>query len=141
MLNEATKRRISDYLGLALGLFLSAQVTAASNEYDLRNSISRLYYAFFHVGLAFLLSQGEQVDHFRHSHGRVQAAIGKRMGKPLGRFVREIYQARLKADYEPGFFRSAYGTDMERARLDLRNMLKAANANFYWIYQESRKAL
>ena len=103
--------------------------------------MSRLYYAFFHVSLAFLLSQGEPIERFRHSHGKVQTAIGKRMGKQLSRFVREIYQDRLRADYEPNFFSSRYAGNIEKARLDAHNMIKLANTNFYWIYQEARKVL
>jgi uncharacterized protein (UPF0332 family) len=141
MLTEATKRRITEYLGLAMGLFLSAQVTATSNEYDLRNSASRLYYALFHVSLAFLLSQGDDIEKLRSSHGTVQAAIAKRMGKPLGRFVRTVYESRLRADYEPDFFVRTYGSDLEKARADLGSVRRSANGNFYWIYQEARKVL
>ncbi|HEY2168897.1 MAG TPA: hypothetical protein VGJ30_04685 [Candidatus Angelobacter sp.] len=141
MLTEQTKKRISDYLGLAMGLFISVRVTAISNEYDLRNSASRLYYALFHVSLAFLLSQGEEIDKIRRFHGQVHTAVGKRMGKPLDRFVRAVYDARLKADYEPDFFVRKYGSDLEKARAEMSYVLKSANANFYWIYQEARKAL
>jgi uncharacterized protein (UPF0332 family) len=141
MTSEETKRRISEYLGLSLGLFLSGQVSAASTEYDVRNAFSRLYYAFFHVSLAFLLSQGENIDLYRRTHGDVHAAIDRRMGKYLGRFLRELYRSRQQADYEPAFFDRSYGRDIERARADLRNLLNRANRNYYWIYNESRKAL
>jgi uncharacterized protein (UPF0332 family) len=141
MPTDEVKRRISDYLGLALGLFLSAQFSAASTEYEVRNGFSRLYYAFFHVSLAFLLSQGEDIDKYRKRHGEVHAAVDKRMGKPLGKFLRELYRSRQRADYEPDFLGVSYGGDLERARTDAWVLSNRAKRNFYWIYNESRKAL
>jgi uncharacterized protein (UPF0332 family) len=141
MTSEETKRRISEYLGLSLGLFLSVRISATSTEYEVRNGFSRLYYAFFHASLALLLSQGENIDAYRRTHGDVHTAIDRRMGKYFGRFLRELYRSRQQADYEPGFFDHSYGRDIERARADVRNLLNRANRNYYWIYNESRKAL
>ncbi|HTW56918.1 MAG TPA: hypothetical protein VMD99_02180 [Terriglobales bacterium] len=141
MTDEDTKRRISEHLGLGLGLFLSIQFQATSTEYEIRNGLSRLYYAFFHASLAFLMSQGENVDEYRRAHGDVHSAIDRRMGKYFGRFIRELYRSRQQADYEPEFFGRSYGRDIERARADSRNLMGRANRNFYWIYNESRKAL
>src|SRR5271169_2147697 len=109
MLTEEVKRRVSDYLGLALGLFLSVQFSATCTEYEVRNGLSRLYYAFFHASLALLLSQGEDIDTYRRQHGNVHAAVDRRMGKPLGRFLRELYRSRQRADYEPDFLGVSYG--------------------------------
>lgn len=141
MLTEEIKKRISDYLGLSLGLFLSVQFSAASSEYDVRNGLSRLYYAFFHASLAFLLSQGENIDRIRKEHGRVQAAVARRMGKPLGNFLHDLYRSRQRADYEPTFLAAAYGGDIEKARTDALLLADRAKRNFYWIYNESRKVL
>jgi uncharacterized protein (UPF0332 family) len=141
MLAEDEKKRVTEYLGLSLGLFLSVQFSAQSNEYDLRNGFSRLYYAFFHVSLAFLLTQSEPIDDYRRDHGRVHTAVDRRMGKSLGRFLRELYKGRQQADYEPAFFLGKYGKDLERARADAQNPLNRANRQFYWIYNESRKVL
>jgi uncharacterized protein (UPF0332 family) len=141
MTTEETRKAISDYLGLALGVFLSVQFSPTCTEYDVRNGRSRLYYAFFHASLAFLLSKGENIDAYRWKHGDVHAAVGRHMGKYLGKFVRDLYRSRLKADYEPRFFSRSYGGDIERARVDARTELDRAKQNFYWIYYESRKAL
>ncbi len=141
MVTAETKRRISDHLELALGFFLLVQLSAKSTEYELRSGRSRLYYAFFHAGLALLLSQGEDIDQFRWAHGGVHAAIDRRMGKYFGRFLRELYRSRQQADYEPGFFLGAYRGDIETARQDARNLVMRANQNFYWIYNESKKVL
>jgi uncharacterized protein (UPF0332 family) len=141
IVSDDDKKRITDYLGLAMGLMLSVQVTSTSSEYQIRNSYSRLYYAFFHVGLALLLSQGENIDRFRHDHGRVHEAIGRRLGKYVGRFVRDLYKSRLEADYEPRMFVMHYGNNLENARSAGVLILERAKQNFYWIYQEARKNL
>jgi|ERR1700733_2637146 uncharacterized protein (UPF0332 family) len=141
MLTEGNKRRISDHLGLALGLFVSVQFSPTSTEYDVRNGFSRLYYAFFHASLAFLLSQGEDIDVFRWHHGDLHTAVGKLMGKYLGKFFRDLYKTRQQADYEPSFFSRSFGGNLDKARAEAQNLLRRANKNFYWIYHESRKAL
>ncbi len=141
MLTEEVKRRVSDYLGLGFGLFLSVEFTATCTEYDVRNGLSRLYYAFFHASLAFLLSQGEDIDTYRRKHGNVHAAIDRRMGKPFGRLLRELYRSRQRADYEPDFLDVSYGGELERARAAARTTLSRGKQNFYWIYNECRKSL
>jgi len=141
MLTDDARKRVFDYLSLSIGLFLSVQFSAASTEYHIRNGFSRLYYAFFHVSLGFLTSQGEDIDVFRKDHGMVQAAVKRRMGKYMDRFIHDLYRARLQADYEPLFFHSKYGGDLERARTDALKTLERASKNFYWIYWETRKVL
>lgn len=141
VLQNETRRRISGYLGLSLGLFLSVRFSATCTEYEVRNGFSRLYYAFFHVALAFLLSQGDNVDAYRRQHGGVHTAVDRRMGKYLGRFLRELYKARQQADYDPAFFTTKYRGEIESARVDAQLLLARASRNFYWIYNESRKAL
>jgi uncharacterized protein (UPF0332 family) len=141
MPSEKDKRRTVEHLGLALGLFLSVDFSATGTEYDVRNGFSRLYYAFFHASLAFLMSQGEDVDTYRWRHGSVHAAVDRRMGKYLGRLFRELYRFRQLADYEPSFLAKSYAGDLERARVDAQTVLGRATQNFYWIYNESRKDL
>lgn len=141
MLTDDSKKRIFDYLSLSLGLFLSVQFSAASTEYNIRNGFSRLYYAFFHVTLGFLISQGEDIQVLQKDHGMVQGAVKRRMGKYMDKFVHELYRQRLQADYEPSFLRTKYGGDLERARMDALATLQRATRNFYWIYWEARKAL
>lgn len=141
MLTDETKRRLTDYLGLALGFFLSVRFSATSTEYDIRNGLSRLYYAFFHVCLAFILSQEEDIDKVRHSHGMVHTAVGRRLGKYMDSFLRDLYKSRLESDYEAGLFTRKYGNDLERARSEANLLLDRARRNFYWVYQEARKVL
>ena len=87
------------------------------------------------------MSQGENIDAYRRRHGEVHAAVDKRMGKTLGKFLRELYRSRLRADYEPDFLGVTYAGNLETARIDAWKLLNRAKQNFYWIYNESRKAL
>jgi uncharacterized protein (UPF0332 family) len=135
------KRRLTEHLGLALGFFVSIQFSSQSSEYDIRNGLSRLYYAFFHVCLAFILSQEQDIDKLRHSHGMLHAAIGRQLGKYMDSFLRDVYKSRLESDYEPGSFTRKYRNDLERARAESNLLLERARKNFYWIYQECRKVL
>jgi hypothetical protein len=141
VLTDETKKRLTDHLGLALGFLLSVRFSATATEYDIRNGLSRLYYAFFHVSLAFMLSQEEDIDKLRQSHGSVHAAVGRRLGKYVDSFLRDLYKSRLESDYEPGLFKRKYRNDLERARAEANLLLDRANRNFYWIYHESRKVL
>lgn len=141
MLTDETKRRVTEYLGLALGFFVSVRFSATSTEYGIRSGLSRLYYAFFHVSLAFMLSQEEDIDKLRQSHGRVHTAVGRRLGKYMDSFLRDLYKSRLESDYEPGAFNRKYRNDLEKARAEANLLLERASRNFYWIYQESRKVL
>jgi uncharacterized protein (UPF0332 family) len=141
VLTDETKRRLTEYLGLSLGFFSSVRFSATSSEHDIRNGLSRIYYAFFHVCLAFLLSQQEDIDKLRHNHGMVHASVGRRLGKYMDSFLRDLYRSRLEADYEPGSFTRKYRNDLERARADANLLLERASRNFHWIYRESRKVL
>src|ERR1035437_1017747 len=139
MLTDETKTRINQYRGLALGLFQSVRFPAGCSEYDIRNGLSRLYYAFFHASLALLLSREVNIETIRKSHGMVQTGIDRHLGKSVGRRFRELYAARLQADYEPDMIAVRYHGQLERAQLDADNLRKRTSGDFYWLLQESRK--
>jgi uncharacterized protein (UPF0332 family) len=141
MLTEESKARIIRHRGLALGLFQSVTFVPNCNEYDIRNGFSRLYYAFFHASLPLLASRGVDIEIVRRNHGVLHTEIDKQLGKYFGRFVRELYAARLKADYDPDVIVIKYQGKLERARFDASNLLTRSRPNFNWIQQESKKTL
>jgi uncharacterized protein (UPF0332 family) len=140
-MTKETKEQIVRYRGLALGLFQSISIPPDCNEYDVRNGFSRLYYAFFHASLALLLSRNIDIEVIRKNHGLVHSAVDKQLGRYFGRFVRELYAARLQADYEPNIMVDKYHSQIERARFDANSLLDRARPNFTWIQQESKKVL
>jgi uncharacterized protein (UPF0332 family) len=88
-----------------------------SSETEMRNSLSRMYYATYH--LARILT-GEK------EHGNVQAALKRFDAKSAGE-LRDLYRLRESADYDPDFvieeyesledFRRQFSEDMGRARI------------------------
>ena len=141
MLSAEEKRRVFDHLSLSMGLLSSVKFSASSNEYDIRNGFSRLYYAFFHVSLGLLIAKGVDVDVFRKDHGKVQTQVNRHMGKYMGKTIHNLYRARLQADYEPAFFRAKYGEDPQKAQTDAVTTLQRAKSNFFWIYFQAKGLL
>jgi len=141
MVTNEARTRINQYRGMALGLFQSVGFPPGCGEYVVRNGLSRLYYAFFHASLAFLLSKGVNIDPIRKSHGMVHTEIDKHVGKYVGRRFRELYAARLQSDYEPDMIVARYRGQLDRAALDAGSLLKRISADFYWLQQESKKPL
>jgi len=133
------KAEVAARLRLASGLFDTAVITESSSEYDIRNAMSRLYYAFFHVSVALLLSIGLNVE--SKDHGRVQTAVQRRMGKPLGDSLKKLYRIRKFCDYDAAMFGREYSGDIEKARQENIQTIKRAKTNFHWMYREARKAL
>lgn len=141
MLSEDQKQAVARYLRLAQGLFDTVGVSAASSEYEVRNSISRLYYSFFHASVALLLSIGWDVDAISKDHGRLHDEVQARMGKWMGRFLKALYRSRCRCDYDTTMFEKLYGGDIEKARQETILLLQTASTYFHWLYREARKSL
>jgi len=116
-------------------------IASSSSEYEIRNAISRLYYAFFHASVALLVSIGWETQGISKDHGKIHAAVQARMGKYMGTFLRKLYQNRKLCDYDSSMFERSYGRDLAKARRDVILDIKRAKTNFHWIYQEARKVL
>jgi uncharacterized protein (UPF0332 family) len=116
-------------------------ISSSATEYEIRNSGSRLYYAFFHASLALLASVGIDTDKFSRDHGKVHAAVQARMGKYLGTFLRKLYHNRKLCDYDSRMFEREYGQDIERVRREWVLNVRRAKVNFDWLYQEAGKVL
>lgn len=141
MRTDEQKQAIARYLRLAQGLFDTANITASASEYEIRNAISRLYYAFFHVSLALLLSIGWDVSRISKDHGRLHDAVQARMGKWIGAFLRGLYRNRCQCDYDTTMFERIYSGDVEKARQESILLIQSAGTYFYWLYHEARKSL
>ncbi len=126
---------------MADGFMQTVAISSLASEYEIRNSGSRLYYAFFHASLALLTSVGTDTNRLSRDHGKVHAAVQARMGRPFGKFLEKLYLHRKLCDYDPRMFEQEYGQDTERARQDCENRVRRAKVHFYWMYQEARKAL
>ena len=119
----------------------TVSISSSASEYEMRNSISRLYYAFFHVSLALLRSVQIDTDKFSRDHGKVHAALQARMGKYLGTCLKKLYHRRKLCDYDSDMFEREYSRDVESARRDLLPWIKRETTNFHWLHREARKVL
>ncbi len=141
MLSVEQKDKVASSLRLAAGLMQTVAIASSSSEYEIRNAISRLYYAFFHASVALLVSIGWETQGISKDHGKIHAAVQARMGKYMGTFLRKLYQNRKLCDYDSSMFERSYGRDLAKARRDVILDIKRAKTNFHWIYQEARKVL
>lgn len=141
MLTSEQKAKVASSLRLGDGLMQTVAISSSATEYEIRNSGSRLYYAFFHASLALLASVGIDTDKFSRDHGKVHAAVQARMGKYLGTFLRKLYHNRKLCDYDSRMFEREYGQDIERVRREWVLNVRRAKVNFDWLYQEAGKVL
>lgn len=141
MLTSDQEAKVRSALRLADGLMQTVPISSSASEYEIRNSGSRLYYAFFHASLALLVSVGIDTDRLSRDHGKVHAAVQARMGRYFGTFIGKLYLHRKLCDYDSRFFERQYRNDIELARQDCIIQIKRAVANFHWLYLEARKAL
>lgn len=139
MLTPELKANVASRLRLASGLMATVQIGSQSSEYNIRNSLSRLYYAFFHASLALLTTAEPDIK--KISHGTLHSRIQGRLGKSMGRLVQELRDLRRESDYESKMFSDRYRDNIEEARKQLIVVLKRAKTNFDWLYREADKPL
>jgi len=131
-LTPQVQSQVAARLRLAVGLMDTVEIGALSTEYDIRNSLSRLYYAFFHMGLALLLSSGWDIRTVSKDHGKFQSAMHAGAGKYVGTFIRKLYRFRLLCDYDEAMFQRDYG-DIEKAKQQFMAEVRMAKTNFQWL--------
>jgi uncharacterized protein (UPF0332 family) len=142
-LSPQLQDEIAERLRLASGLMETAEIAPTCSEYELRNSLSRLYYAFFHASIALLSATEPDIAQISRSHGALHARLQRKFGKTMliSRMMRELYEVRKNCDYETGMFRTKYGGNIEAGRKDSILLLKRAKTQFYWLYHQARKYL
>ena len=142
-LSPQLRDEIAERLRLALGLMETAEIAVTCSEYELRNSLSRLYYAFFHASIALLSATESDIAQVSRNHGALHARLQRKLGKtmPLTRLIRELYNVRKQCDYETGMLRTKYGGNIETGRKDSILLLQRAKTQFDWLCQEARKYL
>src|SRR5260370_39147607 len=143
LLSPHLQDEIAERLRLALGLMETVEITSNCSEYELRNSLSRLYYAFFHASIAMLSATEPDIVQVSKNHGALHARLQQQFGKTMliTRIMRELYDVRKRCDYETGMIRTKYGGNIEAGRKDAILLLSRAKPQFYWLYYEARKNL
>lgn len=95
-----------------------------SSEAEMRMSLSRLYYAVYHVAVAIVGNK---------SHGEMPPALNS-IEPGLGDLYKDILELRQRADYDPDFVSRQFGSlqnlrvqfprEMERARALYERLLR-----------------
>jgi uncharacterized protein (UPF0332 family) len=129
MLSRETEQRVQRHLRLARGFLETAVARAESSEFDQRNALSRAYYASFHAFSALLLSREVEPS---KSHGRLQDQVRRWLGRAFGHFLRDAYESRRFADYDPSWSPIGYNSESK---------LRMARTNVLWTCLEAEKKL
>ena len=108
-------------LRLAEGFLKTTGLNPRASEYEIRNSLSRCYYAFFHISHAVL-------GRYR-GHELISAEVGK-SDMLLGQFVATLQALRIEADYIPEVVQMKYGGDLGAYRLRANQVLAQARMQF-----------
>jgi len=129
MLRSEEERRVRQHLKLAKGFLDSAVLSSGSSEVDVRNALSRSYYAMLHACNALVLSCGMEPS---KSHGGLRTQAQRLLGKPFGRLVTDLYELRRVADYR---------ADSTVVLQIVEPKLKLARTNVLWAWAEAQKNL
>lgn len=108
-------------LALAERLLESAE---HSSEADMRNSISRMYYAVYHVAVVLVGNM---------AHGEIPGALEKRE-KGLAERFRRLYELRQGADYDPDFVKRRF-KDIGDFRVRFRDEMEIARSLYDHLLQ------
>jgi len=101
---------------LANGFMATALIRDDSDEFEVRNALSRSYYALFHACHAWLAMKNVPLSRRKHRQPLFEQ-IRSRRGKEFGDRVEGFWLLRKKADYDdPEFFQG----DLDKFRLSAR---------------------
>jgi hypothetical protein len=112
MLREEAK----GHFRLGIGFLATALITESASECEVRNALSRSYYALFHMCNAWLASENVPGNR-RSRHGPLQIEIARRLGVDAKRSLVQFYRQREDADYRPEMVRRFYSGDHDLFRM------------------------
>jgi len=114
-------RQSAARLNLATGIFKTVDISPDASEYEIRNALSRCYYAFFHLSHVVL---GRYCG-----HALVSTEVGKQDAL-LGEFVATLQALRIEADYIPDVVHMKYDSEISAYRLRAGQVLAEAKTQF-----------
>jgi hypothetical protein len=108
-------------LKLARGFFRTVRLKRHASEHEIRNALSRCYYAFFHLSHVVL-------GRYR-GHDLIAAEI-RNQDPALGDFVEMLQVLRIEADYIPNVVAMKYDGHLDAYRLRADQVLAQAATQF-----------
>lgn len=114
----AGRQEVRRHLRMANGFMATAVIRDDSSEFEIRNALSRSYYALFHVCHAWLAMKNVPSGR-RKRHETLINEIRIKRGKEFGDRLEGFWVLRKRADYdEPELFGAApFGRDLDKFRL------------------------
>ncbi len=139
MLSEREVVDCKAHLKLGEGFLATAVIGMNSSEFEIRNALSRTYYAVFHASRAWLLTRGVPLKRSR-AHGWLRKLVSKNRGEVFASRLKELYWLRENPDYRPELGVS-YGGDVGKLRLVAETKVEQARIECGWYSAETRSAL
>jgi uncharacterized protein (UPF0332 family) len=118
---------VEERLRLAKGFLATTELLADANEYEIRNALSRCYYAMYHVCNALLAAKG---DPPRTTHKDLQKEIRRSLGDPFSDNLKKWQVRRERADYESDWVAQAYSGDVKQFRDAAVTILEEVRTEF-----------
>jgi len=120
----AGRQEVRRHLRLARGFIATAFIGPDSGEFEIRNALSRSYYALYHACHAWLAMRNVPKTKRNRREALFEQVLRKR-GEEYGARLNTFWKERIKADYdEPEFFEaSPFQGDLAKLRISARNRL------------------
>jgi uncharacterized protein (UPF0332 family) len=120
------RQEVRRHLRLANGFMATAVIRHDSGEFQIRNALSRSYYALFHVCHAWLAMENVPLTR-RKNRRDLFEGIRRTRGKAFADRLESFWLLRKKADYdEPVFFASEGDLDkLRRSAQEDRSRMEA----------------
>ena len=119
----------------------SVEVTASSSEHEIRNALSRCYYAVMHACKPWLILHKEVLS-TSINHKVLQAMIRDRRGPDAGKRLQAIFRVRWEADYRVDMLMAGpYYGDLEKFRVMAISKVEAARQEMQEYQDEVGRSL
>lgn len=127
----AGRQEVRRHVRMANGFIATVEIRDDSTEFEIRNALSRSYYALFHVCHAWLAMNNVPLSRRKQHESLIRETRDER-GKEFGDRLERFWLLRKRADYdEPEFFeaRPLQG-DLDKSRLNAREHLSLMEREF-----------
>jgi len=126
------QEEVEERLRLAKGFLATTELPANANEYEIRNALSRCYYAMYHVCNALLAAEAAKGRGVRPrtTHKDVQKEIRHLLGDRFSDNLKKWQKRRERADYGSDWVAQAYSGDVRQLRDAAVTILEEVRTEF-----------
>lgn len=102
----------------------------SAGECEIRNALSRSYYAVFHASVAFLMAKNEPGSKGNINHEQLQGKIGVILGKGAKSTLQALLSDRTQADYDWNYLDRKFQGSVETFRAQAALRLEVHSAEY-----------